>query len=62
MATISITATGQSFKHRELGDGTWDSVCMRCYATIVNMPDEDGLLKYELKHDCQYVRAGEQVH
>lgn len=51
-----------SYKHRQLDDGTWDSTCLRCYATVANMPDEDGLLKYEMKHNCDFAQPGEEVH
>jgi hypothetical protein len=51
-----------NFKHRQLDDGSWDCICLHCYATVINTPDEDGLLKYELKHDCHHIRPGEKVH
>ena len=42
----------QSFRHRENLDGTWDSICMRCYATAAHSHQEAVLALVELRHHC----------
>ena len=41
-----------SFRHRENLDGTWDSICMRCYATAAHTHREILLSPAESEHRC----------
>jgi len=41
-----------SFRHRENLDGTWDSICMRCYATAAHSHQQASLGTVELRHRC----------
>lgn len=41
-----------AFAHRHNLDGTWDSICTKCFLTIATERSEDGLLAYEPHHDC----------
>jgi len=41
-----------SFRHRENLDGTWDSICMRCYATAAHSHEQRSLGNVELRHRC----------
>ena len=41
-----------SFRHRENLDGTWDSICMRCYATAAHSHEQRSLESVELRHHC----------
>lgn len=41
-----------SFRHRENLDGTWDSICMRCYATAAHSHEQRTLGSVELRHHC----------
>jgi hypothetical protein len=42
----------QTFYHRENQDGTWDSICMRCYLTAARGYGEQPLLPAESAHHC----------
>jgi len=44
------------FAHRHNSDGTWDSICPRCFFTIATDITEKGLLAEELEHDCELLR------
>ncbi len=50
MATVSSLA--QSFRHRENLDGSWDSICLRCYATAAHTHGEELLDEAERGHHC----------
>jgi hypothetical protein len=41
-----------AFAHRHNLDGTWDSICTRCFLTIASEWDEDGLWEHERGHHC----------
>ena len=42
----------QPFRHRNNLDGTWDSICMRCYATAAHSHEQASLRTVELRHRC----------
>ena len=50
------TVTRDRFTHRHNKDGTHDSICFACLATIVSVRDENDLLRYEATHICDPVR------
>jgi hypothetical protein len=56
MATLSLPAFRfthhPSFQHRSNVDGTFDSICLRCYRTIDSSPEEHWLAKPESTHIC----------
>lgn len=41
------------FPHRKNADGTYDSICNRCFATIATEHDQDDLLAQEAGHVCK---------
>ena len=41
-----------NYPHRRNADGSYDSVCMTCFATVASAKTEDELLPYERKHIC----------
>jgi hypothetical protein len=43
------------FAHRSNLDGTTDSICMRCIATVATADDKGELLRYEQQHICDPV-------
>jgi len=43
------------FAHRSNLDGTMDSICRRCTATVATVYDKGELLRYEQKHICDPV-------
>jgi hypothetical protein len=49
--------TVAGFRHRKLSDGTWNSICLRCYGTVDNVFAEEELAESELKHECVYLPA-----
>ena len=40
------------FRHRENPDGTWDSICLRCYATAAHTHAHPLLTAIEEHHHC----------
>jgi hypothetical protein len=48
-------ADSSKFAHRSNLDGTADSICMRCIATVATAYDEGELLRYEQQHICDPV-------
>jgi hypothetical protein len=40
------------FCHRQNNDGTFDSICCSCFATIATTKDEHQLEAFEQRHDC----------
>jgi hypothetical protein len=49
MTNLSLVS---SFRHRENLDGTWDSICMRCYATAAHTHEATLLIPAESGHHC----------
>jgi hypothetical protein len=45
-----------SFRHRENLDGSWDSICLRCYATAAHSYGEGLLAEAEQGHCCDEAR------
>lgn len=45
----------RSFRHRQNLDGTWDSICMRCYLTAAHTYGEQSLSSVESGHRCDEV-------
>jgi hypothetical protein len=41
-----------AFAHRHNLDGSWDSICTKCFLTIATERSEDRLLMHEHCHDC----------
>ena len=48
-------ADSPKFAHRSNLDGTTDSICFRCIATVATVYDEGELLRYEQPHICDPV-------
>jgi hypothetical protein len=44
------------FPRRKNPDGTYDSICPRCVATIASSDNEADLLAQERKHVCDEIR------
>ena len=51
MSTISSTALG--YAHRKNNDGTFDSICRRCFLTIASETSEPKLTDHEEVHQCE---------
>jgi hypothetical protein len=41
-----------AFAHRGKADGTWDSICLRCFRTIATGPSAVWLAPKETTHTC----------
>ena len=41
-----------AFRHRENLDGTWDSICLCCYATAAHSHEQASLGVVESRHRC----------
>ena len=46
-----------AFAHRHNADGSWDSICTRCFFTIATERNEKSLSAQERDHDCQALIA-----
>jgi endogenous inhibitor of DNA gyrase (YacG/DUF329 family) len=44
-----------AFKRRHNADGTWDSICLRCYRTVANAQDPAWLPLLQGNHTCALV-------
>jgi len=42
----------QTFPHRHNSDGTHDSICNRCFATVAKATIETDLVQFEASHVC----------
>ena len=49
MTKVTLAPT---FRHRRNQDGTWDSICMRCYLTAAHTLGEQSLRSVESGHRC----------
>ena len=51
------------FAHRLNKDGTADSICLFCYATVASLTNERELSEVEAIHNCWHAkdRAGNQA-
>jgi hypothetical protein len=53
-----MNAVGESeYAHRENADGTFDSICLRCFQTIVSANSELELVESERTHSCTRAAA-----
>ena len=43
------------FIHRLNLDGSWDTICTKCFATVGIAETVDGLAKWESEHTCDPV-------
>ncbi len=41
------------YAHRHNHDGTFDSICRRCFATVCRAKNETNLANYEKNHSCE---------
>lgn len=48
----AYTYVASAYTHRENQDGTTDSVCRRCFATVVTASREEDLDRAEQSHCC----------
>ena len=51
-----LTLLRPSFPHRRNKDGSFDSICTVCFATVASVEDEWELASYESKHNCDLTR------
>jgi hypothetical protein len=48
----------EPFVHRHNDDGTWDSICTKCFRTTAQRHTETELQTSEDFHDCVAMEAG----
>jgi len=41
------------YPHRRNSDGSFDSICLNCFATVANAGTEPELLEYDSRHVCE---------
>ncbi len=42
-----------AFAHRHNQDGTWDSICSKCFRIVDNSADESNMVEQENAHKCE---------
>jgi len=50
------------FPHRRKPNGTFDSICTRCFLTVATADTEADLKAAERTHDCKGFNMGEIMH
>jgi hypothetical protein len=48
------------FPHRRNRDGSYDSICLTCFATVGSAGTQEELVKCEKKHVCKPSRVAER--
>ena len=51
------TSSPTTFRHRHNRDGTWDSICLKCYLTAETAMQEEDLVGAERSHNCAELLA-----
>jgi len=51
------TSSALTFRHRHNRDGSWDSICMKCFLTVETAMQEEDLAGAERSHDCAELLA-----
>ena len=54
--------TETEYPHRRNSDGTWDSICKRCFLTIAHGRTEGELAEGEKTHVCNSPYLAERSH
>jgi hypothetical protein len=49
------------YPHRHNRDGTFDSICLKCFLTVAHTETEAELLAYDRVHVCQYWAVSRRV-
>jgi hypothetical protein len=49
-----MAITLRTYPHRLNRDGSFDSICLKCFATIANTPTERELKAREKVHTCDH--------
>jgi len=49
------------YPHRRNRDGSFDSICLHCFATIATANTERELVAYESKHICRFWKLSQQA-
>jgi hypothetical protein len=44
--------TSPRYAHRPNNDGSYDSICTACFATVASVSDEAELMRHEQSHVC----------
>jgi hypothetical protein len=50
-----LTLLNASFPHRHNSDGSHDSICTVCLATVAQVMNETELARHEFAHVCQLI-------
>jgi hypothetical protein len=51
---VMADKTSVFYPHRANKDGTFDSICLRCFATVARTREEAELVAYDASHVCDY--------
>jgi hypothetical protein len=56
-----VFSAAAAFAHRHNLDGTWDSICTKCFLTVASEWAEDGLLTHEQRHNCDSLMKARHI-
>jgi len=57
-----VFSAAAAFAHRHNLDGTWDSICTKCFLTVASEGAEDGLSTHERHHNCDSLMKARHTH
>lgn len=57
-----LLSSRKDFPHRRKPNGTFDSICTRCFLTVANADTEAELRVPERAHDCRGFNMSEIMH
>jgi hypothetical protein len=49
------------YPHRRNRDGSFDSICLTCFATLATARTEPELLEHERNHNCKFSTPSRQA-
>ena len=47
--------TEEDFAYRQNGDGSFDSICLHCYRTVMTANNIDDLAEHNRRHQCRNI-------
>jgi hypothetical protein len=50
------------YPHRRNRDGTWDSICTKCFLTVARCKTESDLAEFEKAHICNSAFLADRGH
>ena len=55
-----MASTLRKFPHRLNRDGSYDSICLKCFATVANTQTEIELTAFDKSHACNHAMLSDR--